>query len=296
MRMGLDFGGTKIEAALIGGDGAMLARARLPTPDGYAAAIDAIQALRREVESLAGARARTCGAGIPGSPSPVSGLVRNANTGFLNGRAFGEDLARALDLPVRVANDANCFALSEAADGAAADADTAFGVIAGTGCGGGLVVNKRVLAGKNGVAGEWGHMPLPWARADESPAPACWCGRSGCLELWISGSGFRRWAGMACEEAAVRAKLGDVEAQAALEALFDRMARGLALVIDVADPDVIVFGGGLSNLDSLYPAVAARLPAYVFSDVVATRLVRNVHGDSSGVRGAAWLFHAEEAA
>ncbi len=293
MRAGLDVGGAKLEAVILDEAGRVRARQRAPTPDSYAAALEAIGDLLAEVERQAGSVARTLGAGIPGSLSPHSGLVRNANSQWLNGRAFPIDLARRLARPVRVENDANCFALSEATDGAGAGAHSVFGVILGTGCGGGLIVNGRVVAGHNRIAGEWGHVPLPWPRQDETPAPVCWCGRAGCLELWISGSGFRRWAGFSTEEAAARA---DPDGAGALALLYDRIARGLAIVIDIFDPEAIVFGGGLSNLCSICPAVEALLPRYVFSDCFSTRLARNRHGDSSGVRGAAWLFTPEEAA
>lgn len=289
MRLGIDFGGTKIEAAVLGDEGDILVRQRVPNPGNYDDAVRAVAGLVQTVEARAGGRAPAIGVAMPGSLSPVTGLVRNANSVWLNGKPFLQDLTAALGRPVRVENDANCFALSEAVDGAAADGAVVFGVILGTGCGGGVVVNRQVVSGANGIGGEWGHTPLPWARADEAPIRD-WCGRWGCLEQWISGSGFRRWAGMGGREAAAAAQAGDPKALVLLDLLADRIARSLAVVIDILDPDVIVFGGGLSNIDALYPSVRGKLLAHVFSDVLNTRLVKNRHGDSSGVRGAAWLW------
>ena len=248
-----------------------------------------------------GARGATVGVGIPGTLSPVTGLVKNANSTWLNGRPFAADLEARLGRPVRVANDANCFALSEATDGAAAGAAVVFAAIVGTGTGAGIVVEGRVLVGPNAVAGEWGHNPLPWAEADERPGPACYCGQSGCVEMFLSGPGLsadlaRRGGGTAApEEIAARARQGDVLAEAALARYEERMARALAAVINVLDPDVIVLGGGMSNLDRLYERVPAQWARHVFSagaadEPVRTRLVRARHGDSSGVRGAAWLW------
>ncbi|MBL8543370.1 MAG: ROK family protein [Hyphomonadaceae bacterium] len=296
MRLGIDFGGTKIEAALLDSQGEILARRRTPNPGSYEGAVRAVADLAARIEQEAGARARTVGVAMPGSLSPLTGLVRNANSLWLNGKPFRQDLQAALARPVRVENDANCFALSEAADGAAADARVVFGAILGTGCGGGVVVDGRIIEGLNKVGGEWGHTPLPWPRADEWPAPRHWCGRRGCLEEWISGSGFKRWSGMSAPDADERARAGDAQARVALDLLADRISRGLSVVIDILDPDVIVFGGGLSNVEALYPSVRGKLIAHVFSDVVRTKVVKNKHGDSSGVRGAAWLFTAEEAA
>jgi fructokinase len=293
MRLGVDFGGTKIEAALLDSKGRILERERIPNPGDYRAAITGLAELTARIEAKAGVRAATIGVAMPGSVSPVTGSVRNANTTWLNGTPFPEDLAAAFQRPVRVANDANCFALSEAVDGAAAGAGVMFGAILGTGCGGGVVVGGKLIEGASGVGGEWGHTPLPWQRPDEYPGPECWCGRKGCLELWVSGSGFKRWSGFSAEAAAAS---DDPAARAALDLLADRLARALAVVIDIIDPDVIVFGGGFSNVDWLYPAVRGKLLAHVFSDVLRVKLVRNQHGDSSGVRGAAWLFSPEEAA
>jgi fructokinase len=292
MRLGVDFGGTKIEAALLDSTGEIAVRQRVPNPGDYAAAVRAVAELVARIEQEAGARADTVGVAMPGSLSPVTGLVRNSNSVWLNGKPFFEDLKAALQRPVRVENDANCFALSEAVDGAAAGARVVFGVILGTGCGGGVVVDRKVVEGANGIGGEWGHTPLPWARADEAPVRD-WCGRWNCLEQWISGTGFKRWSGMSAKEADEAARGGDPHARVMLDELADRVARCLAVVIDILDPDAIVFGGGVSNVESLYPSVRGKLLAYVFSDVLTTKIVKNKHGDSSGVRGAAWLFGAE---
>jgi fructokinase len=295
MRLGVDFGGTKIEVALMDEAGAILARRRAGNPGIYDAAIATIAELASAVEAEAVVAGKTVGVAMPGSLSPVSGFVRNANSVWLNGRPFLADLKKALGRPVRVENDANCFALSEAVDGAAAHGRVVFGVIVGTGCGGGVVVERRVVSGLNGVAGEWGHTPLPWARSDEV-TPRDWCGRFNCLEQWISGPGFQRWAGLSAQDADAAAQAGDPRARVALDLLADRIARGLSVVIDVLDPDVIVLGGGVSNVTSLYASVRGKLLAHVFSDVVKTEIVQNKHSDSSGVRGAAWLFSPEEAA
>ncbi|MFC3069768.1 ROK family protein [Phenylobacterium soli] len=292
IRIGVDFGGTKIEAAALDAQGRFLARVRAPSPKAYDAALETVRDLVAEAERQAGARAPRVGVGIPGSVSPVSGLIRNANSTHLNGRPLQADLEAALGRPVRLANDANCFALSEATDGAGQGARVVFGVILGTGCGGGVVVDGQSLSGRNGVAGEWGHAPLPWPKADELPAPDCWCGRRGCLELWVSGSGLGRSWKPGADGAAVvaAAQAGEPSAVAALRAYVDRLGRGLALVCDVLDPDVIVLGGGMSNLDALYDRLPAAIAPHVFSDVFATPVVKAAHGDSSGVRGAAWLW------
>jgi fructokinase len=295
MRAGVDFGGTKIEAALLDSQGEIRARERVANPGEYDGAVRATADLIARIEQQVGVGAKTIGVAMPGSLSPATGRVRNANSTWLNGRPFLEDLNAALRRPVRVENDANCFALSEAIDGAGAGARVVFGCIFGTGCGGGLVVDGRIIEGANGVGGEWGHLPLPWPRADEAPEQH-WCGRWGCIEQWLSGTGFKRWSGMSAKEAADGAARGDAAALAALDALSDRMARALALVINTCDPDVIVFGGGVSNVDWLYPAVRGKLIAHAFSDQIVTRVVKNKHGDSSGVRGAAWLFTPEGAA
>ncbi|MEQ1618026.1 MAG: ROK family protein [Terricaulis sp.] len=294
MRLGVDFGGTKIEAALLDSQGEIVARERVPNPGDYGAAVAAVADLVRRIEAAAGAPPLPLGLAMPGSLSPLTRLVRNANSVWLNGKPFTEDLKAALGRPVRAENDANCFALSEATDGAAAGARVVFGVILGTGCGGGVVVGGRVITGASGIGGEWGHTPLPWARPEEIPVRD-WCGRWSCLEQWISGTGFRRWAGMGARDADKLAQSGDAHAIALLDLLADRIARGLAVMMDILDPDVIVLGGGVSNVASLYPSIQGKLIAHVFSDFVAARVVKNKHGDSSGVRGAAWLWAEGEA-
>jgi fructokinase len=295
MRLGVDFGGTKIEAALLDSQGEIRARRRVANPGDYSGAVRAVADLVARIEQEAGARVGAVGVAMPGSLSPLTGLVRNSNSVWLNGKPFYQDLKAALARPVRVENDANCFALSEAVDGAAAGARVVFGVILGTGCGGGVVVDRKVIEGASGIGGEWGHTPLPWARADEIPVRD-WCGRWGCLETWISGTGFKRWAGMSAGDADKLAREGDARARVLLDHLADRIARGLAVMMDILDPDVIVFGGGVSNIDALYPSIRGKLIAHVFSDYVAAKVVKNKHGDSSGVRGAAWLFEPGGAA
>ena len=293
-RIGIDLGGTKIEVAALDGNGSMVIRRRIATPtEGYEATLDAIAGLVAEAEVELGAEARV-GIGIPGVISPATGVVKNANSTLLNGRALDRDISARLRREVRVANDANCFALSEAVDGAGKDARVVFGVILGTGCGAGIVVERKVLEGRNRIAGEWGHTPLPWPRPEEYPGPLCWCGRHNCLETLISGPGLASDCdGPGARDAnsiPARAAAGDERAKAALARHADRVARGLAVVIDILDPDVIVLGGGLSNM----PHLAADLPAlvrrHVFTDMLDTPIVRNVHGDASGVRGAAWLW------
>ena len=319
IRFGVDFGGTKIEAAALDIDGRFVARVRGATPPDYPDRLDATREVLAEAERQAGVVATRVGVGGPGSPSPVSGLMRNSNSTVLNDRPFPADLARVgvggpgsvspasglirnsnslalndqpfpadlqrlLGRPVRYANDADCLALSEATDGAGKGAGVVCAVIIGTGCGSGIAVDGRLIQGRNGVAGEWGHTPLPWPRADELPGITCWCGRINCLELWLSGTGFAREAGRPAE-AAVAA--GD---HAALDLYIDRLARGLAVVVDLLDPDVIVLGGGMSNIGRLYEALPAAIAPHVFSDVFTTPVVKAAHGDSSGVRGAAWLW------
>ena len=296
MRIGIDLGGTKIEAILLDPEGRTLARERVATPHGdYGATLAAIGDLVAGIERRFGVRA-SVGVGIPGSVSPLSATVRNANSTWLIGRALVADLEAGLGRPVRVDNDANCFAISEALDGAASGFDTVFGVILGTGVGAGLVVGRRMLRGANAIAGEWGHNPLPSPRDDERPGPACYCGRRGCIETWLNGAALARDAGRddADATAAIAAALaGDRRCGDALARYAERLARALASVINVFDPDAIVLGGGLSNIDALYERVPALWSAHVFSDSVATRLLRNRHGDSSGVRGAAWLWGEE---
>jgi fructokinase len=298
IRIGVDLGGTKIEALALRPDGAELLRRRVPTPrDDYAATIATIAQL---VEAFDGALGRhgTVGIGMPGALSPASGLVKNANSVWLNGRPLARDLEARLGRPLRLANDANCFALSEARDGAAAGARVVFGVIVGTGTGGGLAVDGRVLTGPNAIAGEWGHNPLPWPREEEWPGPPCYCGKTGCIETFLSGPGLARdhrtRTGAALEPAEIvaRAAGGDPAAEATLARYEARMARALASVINVLDPDVIVLGGGLSNLARLYTAVPRLWGPCVFSDRVDTPLVPPRHGDASGARGAAWLWEA----
>ena len=296
MRIGIDLGGTKIEAVALRDDGAELFRRRIPTPrDDYDATLAAIVTLVAAAESETGATG-TVGVGIPGCLSPATGLVKNANSVWLIGRPLLPDLVAALSRKVRIANDANCFALSEAVDGAGAGHRVVFGVIVGTGTGGGVVADRRVLTGPNGVAGEWGHNPLPWPEPEEWPGPPCYCGKTGCIECFLSGPGLRRdheahgGAPLDPKEIAARADRGDPAATAALERYADRMARALAGVINVLDPDAIVLGGGMSKIVRLYETVPARWGRYAFSDRVETPLLAPVHGDSGGVRGAAWLW------
>ena len=295
LRIGVDLGGTKIEAAALDDAGRIVYRQRIPTPRGdYGATIEAIAALVRNVELEVGAGG-SVGIGIPGTPSPLTGRIKNANSTWLNGQLLEADLTTTVGRPVRLANDANCFALSEALDGAARDAPVVFGVILGTGCGGGIVVDGRVLSGPNRLAGEWGHNPLPAPTPDEQPGPPCYCGRTGCLETFLSGPGLSRdHAGLgggeiAAHDIAARAQAGDPIASRALERYEERLARALTAVINILDPDVIVLGGGLSNIERLYRTVPSLLQPFG-GEPPRTRLVPNRHGDSSGVRGAAWLW------
>ena len=297
MRIGVDLGGTKTEALALDDTGRELRRVRVSTPQqDYPGTVRTIASLVQDLERELGAQG-TVGVGIPGTIVAATGLVKNANSTWLNGRPLQRDLSNALSREVRCANDANCFAISEATDGAAVGADVVFGVIMGTGCGGGVVVRGALLTGPNGLAGEWGHTALPWPSAEEWPGPECYCGRRGCLETWISGPAFERdfkrvtgrsQRGTEIVDAAAR---GDAEAEAALERLEDRIARGLSTVVDIVDPDVIVLGGGLSRIDRLYSGIlSTRLRDYGFGGGVQTPILRNFHGDSSGVRGAAWLW------
>lgn len=302
MRIGIDLGGTKIEGVVLDDDGSQRARLRVATPCGeYADTLDALVALVAALEAEAGERC-SVGLGTPGAISPATGLIKNANSNNLIGHPLDLDLAARLDRPVRIANDANCFALSEAVDGAAAGADIVFGVIVGTGCGGGVVVGGRVLTGANAIAGEWGHNPLPWPRPpEELPGPLCYCGQAGHIESFISGSGFARDFALVTgrtlspPEIVSAAAAGDEQAEAACQRYEDRMARALASIINVLDPQVIVLGGGMSQVSRLYRNVPARWGEYVFSDRVDNRLVPPRHGDASGVRGAAWLWPVEGA-
>jgi fructokinase len=298
MRIGIDLGGTKIEAIALGDDGGVLLRHRIPAPrHDYGATLEAIVGLVAHVERETGRRG-TVGVGIPGAISQATGTIKNSNSTWMNGRPIGDDLPPLLDRLVRFENDANCFALSEATDGAAAGAAIVFGVIVGTGTGGGIVIDGRVLRGHNEIGGEWGHNPLPDPRDDERPGPACYCGRRGCIEQFLSGPALERdYAGSGGGRASgpeidARSRAGDAIAEACLARYEDRMARALGSIINVIDPDVIVLGGGLSNLARLYDAVPRRWSRYIFSDRVTTRLTPPAHGDSSGVRGAAWLWEA----
>lgn len=293
MRLGIDLGGTKIEIIALADDGRELLRHRVPTPRGdYCGTLAAIVALVQQAETGLGQRG-SVGIGIPGAESLVTGLIKNANSTWLIGRPLRHDLQTLLQRDVRLANDANCFALSESTDGAAADAGVVFGVILGTGAGGGIVAQRKVLVGANAIAGEWGHNRLP---GDETQWPPCYCGRAGCVETFVSGPGMRRdhvesgGDDIDAAEIAARAAAGDAACEATLRRYEGRLARALAVVINILDPDAIVLGGGLSNLDRLYANVPKLWLAPVFSDGVCTRLLKNRHGDASGVRGAAWLW------
>jgi len=299
MRIGVDLGGTKIEGVVMDPRSQILHRGRVATPRGdYAGALVAIAELVKGLELAAGVVGLPVGVGHPGSLSPVTGRLRNSNSTWMNGRALQQDLDRALGREVRLANDADCFALSEASDGAGAGARCVFGVILGTGCGGGVVVDGKLLAGPNAVAGEWGHNPLPWPRPewDEVPGPLCWHGGHGCLETWISGSGLAADHGrvtgetLASEQIVARAQAGDERCSASLSRYEDRLARALAAVINLIDPHVVVLGGGASGIERLYRNVPALWDQWIFSDRVVTKLVPPLHGDASGVRGAAWLW------
>lgn len=304
-RIGIDLGGTKIEGALLAPSGVFVTRERVATPRGdYAASLAAIRHLVGRLESAlpTGAPRPTVGVGIPGTMSRRTGLVKNANSTWLIGEPLDRDLAGILDRPVRVANDADCFALAEAVDGAATGASPVFGVILGTGVGGGLVVGGRPLTGPNGIAGEWGHNPLPWRDPVADPEFPCYCGKRGCIETFLSGPGLaahhRHDSGQDLDPPTIvaRAGAGDAAARASLERYADRLARGLAHVINLIDPEVVVLGGGLSDIAMLYDAVPARWGGHVFSDQVDTDLRAPVHGGSAGVRGAAWLWRADDIA
>ena len=293
-RIGIDLGGTKIEAIVLGPDGAECFRRRIDSPRGnYENTVRAIADLVSAADEATGQRG-TVGIGIPGIVSPATGLVKNANSTWLVGHPLPIDLERALARPVRLANDANCFALSEATDGAGAGAQVVFGVILGTGTGGGVVVGGRVLVGPNAIAGEWGHNGLPWPDASEWPGAECYCGRRGCIETFLSGRGLQAAYGGAntptARDIAAAAARGDARASEAVDLYARRLGKALASVINLLDPDVIVLGGGLSNIDALYARVPSEWSRWAFSDRVDTRLARARHGDSSGVRGAAWLW------
>ncbi|OLB29310.1 MAG: fructokinase [Acidobacteria bacterium] len=299
MRIGVDLGGTKIEFVTLERDGTELYRHRIPTPRfEYDGTVRAIADGVKEMEKQLG-RTATVGVGIPGTVSTRTRLVKNANSTWLNGKPFDKDLSQALGREVRCANDANCLAVSEATDGAGVGRHVVFAVILGTGCGGGIAVDGRVHGGSNGVAGEWGHNTLPWMRAEEFPGPPCYCGKNGCVETWISGTGlekdFERATRVSLRgpEIIARSEAGEPDALDALERFEDRLARGLAGVINLLDPDVIVMGGGASQIPRIYKNVPPRLKEYVFGKEADTPLVPAKHGDSSGVRGAAWLWPLE---
>ena len=293
MRLGIDLGGTKIEIIALDDSGVEQLRRRIATPQGdYAATLRALVDLVQGVEAELQQQG-SIGIGTPGAISRATGLLKNSNSVCLNGQPILRDLEQLLGRSIRIQNDANCFTLSEAVDGVAADLAVVFGVILGTGVGGGIAVNGQVLTGANAIAGEWGHNPLPWPSADELPGVACYCGKSGCIETWLSGPGMARHHAQTDWDAArivAGAAAGDAACERTLLAYEDRLARSLAQVINVLDPDAIVLGGGMSNIARLYQNVPKRWGQYVFSDRVDTRLLQNRHGDSSGVRGAAWLW------
>jgi len=298
-QIGIDFGGTKIEAAVLDVDGAFLTRQRVATPDNYDDALKVVVDLVAHVEKETG-KARSVGIGVPGSISPRTGVMRNANTTYLNGSSFQKDLEKALARAIRLDNDANCLALSEAKDGAAAGARVTFAIIIGTGCGGGVVVDGRLVSGANGIAGEWGHTPLPWPRENEWPGPKCWCGLSGCLERWISGTGlgddYEHRTGKRPKGAEIiaLARSGDAVATATLNDYIDRLGRGMAMIANIIDPDCFVLGGGMSNVTELYDRLQPVINRYAFSDGWDAKIVPAKWGDSSGVRGAAHLWPAED--
>ena len=296
LRLGLDLGGTKIAAIVLDQYGEVLAKRRIPAPHGsYLKTVETIGELIFSLDSEVGKKPRI-GIGIPGSISPVTGCVQNANSTWLNAKPFKQDLDEMLQRPVRLANDANCFALSEAVDGAGAGAVSVFGVILGTGCGGGLCINGKILDGPHGISGEWGHTPLPWPEPDEIPGPQCWCGRNGCMETWVSGPGLsddhKRSTGQCytAEEIAARAAKGNAEEQRTLDRHATRLARGLAMVVNIIDPERIVLGGGLSTMAHLYKEVPALMQPHLFCDAGELRILPPRHGPESGVRGAAWLW------
>lgn len=296
MRIGIDLGGTKIEALAIDAQGQELARHRVNTPrDDYDGTVAAIVGLVHLLESKTG-RTGSVGAGIPGSISGKTGLVKNANSTWLNGRALDKDLSAALGREVRLANDANCLAVSEATDGAAAGKHVVFGVILGTGCGGGVAIDGRVHAGPNGTGGEWGHNPLPWPKAEENPGPLCYCGKRGCMEMWVSGTGLARdyqettGKQHTAREVIAAFEAGEEDAILVVDRLEDRLARGLATIVNSLDPDVFVLGGGLSLAQHLYQSLPKRISTYVFGGEYDTPILQAKFGDSSGVRGAAWLW------
>jgi fructokinase len=301
IRIGVDLGGTKIAIAAIDREGHEVYTHRILAPrDDYNATINAIGDLVRQADQHLGHTANV-GIGMPGSLSPATGLVQNSNSVWLNGKPLAEDLTANIGRPLRFANDANCFALSEAVDGAGQGARSVFGVILGTGCGGGLVYNGQIVDGPRGCGGEWGHTPLPWSQPDEVPGPTCWCGRQGCMELWLSGTGlyldYQRGGGNAAqaadaEQVAALAAKGDATAKAALERHTNRLARGLSMIVNIFDPEVIVLGGGLSKLSHLYEEAPPLMRRYIFADNPDAIVRPPVHGDASGVRGAARLWES----
>ncbi|GAB6844163.1 fructokinase [Methylorubrum rhodinum] len=300
LRIGIDLGGTKIAGIALAPDGTTRAETRVPTPRGdYAGTLAAIAGLVAALESEAGADGASVGIGMPGAVSRHNGLIKNANSVWLNGQPFAGDIAARLGRPVRVENDANCLAVSEAVDGAGAGAEIVWAVILGTGVGSGIALRGQALTGRNAIAGEWGHNPLPWPRDDERPGPACYCGRRGCIETWLSGPGLaadhllRTGETRTGEEIVTAALAGEPGAAATMARYLDRLARGLAHVVNVLDPDVIVLGGGLSRIESVVTALPQRIAPHVFSDAFDTPVRASLHGDASGVRGAAWLWGPE---
>ncbi len=304
-RIGIDLGGTKIEGLALSRDGAEVARRRIKTPKDYQQTLLAIEGLIGFLEAAATAATGNAGrgsvgVGIPGTLSPATRVVKNSNSTWLNGHAFDKDLEANMGRPIRVMNDANCFALSEATDGAGMGASVVFGVILGTGVGAGIVVGGHVLEGHQGIGGEWGHNSLPWPRDGEWPGPDCYCGRNGCMETYVSGPGMVRdheavtGQRLSTQEIVAKAAGDDDDASASYGRYVDRLARGLAAVINVVDPEIVVLGGGMSNSPGLPEDVQTALSPYVFTDQLTTRVLRNKHGDSSGVRGAAWLWSADE--
>lgn len=296
MLIGVDFGGTKIEAIALAPGGETLACKRIPTPrDDYAASVAAVAGLVAEVEGMVGAKG-SLGIGIPGAISAETGLVKNANSTWLIGRPLASDLEAAVGRPVRLENDANCLAVSEATDGAGAGAHVVWAVILGTGVGSGIAIGGRPLSGRNRIAGEWGHNPLPWPQADELPGPPCYCGDHGCIETFLSGPGFaadylrRTGRSVRAEEVMAAVRAGDAAARETFDRYLDRLARGIAHVVNILDPDTIVLGGGVSDIDELYGALPDHVAPHVFSDTFTTPILKNRHGASSGVRGAAWLW------
>ncbi len=300
VKIGVDLGGTKIAVVALSPSNQTLFSNRLSTPKGnYQGVLETIHDLVNQAKKNVGANGKddaSIGIGIPGSVSPQTGLIQNANSTWMNAKPFQTDIESILDQPVKLANDANCLALSESFDGAAKGAGTVFGVIIGTGCGGGLIVNGKLIEGRHAICGEWGHTPLPWLKPEEFPGPACWCGQNGCLETWISGTGLEKafqgafGQAVSAQEIASRAAAGNKNAKTCLDLHADRLARGLALVTNLYDPDVIVLGGGLSNMDHLYEQLPFLMKPYVFADAFEANIKKPVHGDASGVRGAARLW------